>query len=232
MAKGKIIKFILLMLINNVLSEVKETKSGLKIEVTYKPEECEEFAKKGQMLKMHYTGRLNSFDGEVFDGSRKNNNPLEFSIGVGRVIKGWDEGIINMCVGEKRKLIIPPHLGYGEKGTGSGSIPPNATLYFEVELLGTKDGPPRRNVFILIDADEDRKITKKEMKDYLIRQVVEANEDIIGTKELEDKIRQQDKIMEGIFVSDDKDKDGLISHPEFSGPKEFLPNTRGIHYDL
>ena len=171
MARGKIIKFILLMLINNVLSEVKETKSGLKIEVTYKPEECEEFAKKGQMLKMHYTGTLNSFDGEVFDGSRKNNNPLEFSIGVGRVIKGWDEGIINMCVGEKRKLIIPPHLGYGEKGTGSGSIPPNATLYFEVELLGTKDGPPRRNVFILIDADEDRKITKKEMKDYLIRQV-------------------------------------------------------------
>ena len=63
-------------------------------------------------------------------------------------------------------------------------------------------------------------------------QVVEANEDIIGTKELEDKIRQQDKIMQGIFVSDDKDKDGLISHPEFSGPKEFLPNTRGIHYDL
>lgn len=107
------------------------TASGLIIEDLVVGEGAEAAA--GQQVTVHYTGWLT--DGRKFDSSKDRNDPFAFALGARHVIAGWDEGVQGMKIGGSRKLTIPPELGYGARGAG-GVIPPNATLVFEVELLG------------------------------------------------------------------------------------------------
>ncbi len=106
------------------------TPSGLKYEELQ--EGTGQAAKSGDMVSVHYTGWLT--DGKKFDSSLDRGTPFSFKLGAGKVIKGWDEGVAGMKAGGKRKLTIPPELGYGARGF-PGAIPPNAELVFEVELL-------------------------------------------------------------------------------------------------
>lgn len=118
--------------------------ADLVIEKTFVPEKCAEKSKNGDTLYMHYSGYIaqssaTGTPGSKFDSSLDRGRPFDFPLGAGRVIKGWEQGLQDMCPGEKRTLIIPPELGYGTRGAGN-VIPGGATLKFDVELLsiGTK----------------------------------------------------------------------------------------------
>ena len=111
--------------------EIKETGTGLKYKVITAGTGA--MPKQGQTVKVHYVGTL--ADGTKFDSSRDRDDPFKFKLGIGQVIKGWDEGLALMRVGDRYTLIIPPDLGYGARGAGA-VIPANATLIFDVELLG------------------------------------------------------------------------------------------------
>ncbi|MBU6375075.1 MAG: FKBP-type peptidyl-prolyl cis-trans isomerase [Bdellovibrionales bacterium] len=113
--------------------EANKSATGLKTEEI--KEGTGAVAANGMMVTVHYTGTLT--DGKKFDSSLDRNEPFKFTLGAGQVIKGWDLGVAGMKVGGKRRLVIPPELGYGENGAG-GVIPGNATLIFEVELLDVK----------------------------------------------------------------------------------------------
>ena len=105
----------------------------LRVGVKHRPDICDRKSKKGDMLSMHYDGRLYS-DCTPFDSSRSRDSPFTFVLGNNQVISGWDRGLLGMCIGEKRKLTIPSGMAYGKQGAPP-SIPPDATLVFDVELI-------------------------------------------------------------------------------------------------
>ncbi|CEG83276.1 Putative FK506-binding protein 2B [Rhizopus microsporus] len=135
-------RFGLLLLLGGLasVSALREPPTQLQVGVKKRipASECIQKSHNGDELSMHYTGTL--FDtGNKFDSSLDRNEPFVFTLGAGQVIKGWDQGLVGMCIGEKRRLVIPPHLGYGDRGAG-GAIPGGATLVFDVELLDIKSG--------------------------------------------------------------------------------------------
>ncbi|KAI9500068.1 hypothetical protein GGI25_004157 [Coemansia spiralis] len=111
----------------------KTPPTQLQIGVKYRPTDCNLRTKPGDKVAVHYTGRLFS-DNTQFDSSHDRGVPLEFVLGQGQVIKGWDQGLLNMCIGEKRKLKIPADLGYGKRGAPP-AIPADAALVFDAELV-------------------------------------------------------------------------------------------------
>ncbi|WP_282134481.1 peptidylprolyl isomerase [Seonamhaeicola maritimus] len=119
--------------LEKLASGFEKTESGLRYQIIQKGDGAK--AEKGKTVSVHYKGQL--ADGTVFDSSYKRNQPIDFPLGVGQVIPGWDEGVQLLSVGDKARFVIPSNLGYGSRGAG-GVIPPNATLIFDVELMSVK----------------------------------------------------------------------------------------------
>ncbi|KJZ77556.1 hypothetical protein HIM_03280 [Hirsutella minnesotensis 3608] len=119
-------------------ASIVQAADKLKIDVTL-PVDCDRKTKNGDSVSMHYKGTLDA-TGEKFDASYDRGQPLIFRLGSGQVIAGWEQGLLDMCIGEKRKLTIPPELGYGSRGMGP--IPANSVLVFETELVSI-DGVPK-----------------------------------------------------------------------------------------
>jgi len=155
-------------------------------------------------LNMHYTGTIDESSptgekGKEFDSSRGRGKTFDFEIGAGRVIPGWDEGLLGLCKGAKATLVIPAEKGYGNKGAG-GDIPGGATLNFDVEVVGiSDDGPEEPNMFATLDTDKDNFLTVEEITVFFKSQGGE--------------------LPEGLMTSEDKNEDGKVSWEEFSGPK-------------
>nr|CAB3246438.1 FK506-binding protein 2-like [Phallusia mammillata] len=180
-----------------------------KIDVVHKPDNCERVSKYGDQMFVHFVGTKLA-TGEVFDKSHED-KPYRFQLGTGEVIEGFDEGLVGMCPGEKRKLTVPPHMAYGHKG---GHLPqmPGGTLVFDVELVHAEVGPRHPNVFKSMDIDGDKYLTRFEVREYLRSEVKKTEGPPMSEQE-------QVEIVDSILEMEDIDKDGRISHIEFSGNK-------------
>ncbi|KAI6511575.1 Peptidyl-prolyl cis-trans isomerase fpr2 [Pyricularia oryzae] len=144
----------------------------LGIEVT-QAVNCERKTKNGDMVHMHYKGTLQSTD-DKFDASYDRGTPLAFPLGTGRVIKGWDQGLLDMCIGEKRTLTIPPSLGYGDGGIGP--IPGGATLIFETELVSIDGVETPEKIDYVSKAEEAASKATEKVAEKVADKIKEAAE--------------------------------------------------------
>ncbi|KAI1898255.1 hypothetical protein AGOR_G00070450 [Albula goreensis] len=184
-----------------------EVNDEVKIEVLSTPENCTKKSKRGDLMNAHYDGYL-AKDGSKFYCSRseKDGHPKWFVLGVGQVIKGLDIGMTGMCQGEKRKLLIPPSLGFGKQG--NEKVPPNSTLIFEVELYAISRGPRSMEAFREMDSNKDRSLSKTEVRQFLIQEYEKA-----GSPK-EDSF--YDAITADIFRKSDHNGDGMITAKEYN----------------
>ncbi|XP_034554339.1 peptidyl-prolyl cis-trans isomerase FKBP14 [Notolabrus celidotus] len=179
----------------------------VKIEVIHKPFICYRKSKYGDMLLVHYDGFLES-NGTKFHSSRNegDKNPVWFTLGMKEVLKGWDKGLKDMCIGERRKLTIPPSLAYGKEG--KGKIPPSSTLIFDMELMDIQNGPRSHDSFREMDLNDDWKLDKQEVIEYLKKEFQKHGYSPNDT--------QHEVMVDDIFQNEDEDKDGFISAREFT----------------
>ncbi|KAI5106121.1 peptidyl-prolyl cis-trans isomerase FKBP14 precursor, partial [Silurus meridionalis] len=210
----------------------------VKIEVLYKPFLCHRKTKYGDMLLVHYDGFLESngtmFHSSRQQGDK---HPVWFTLGIREVIKGWDKGLQNMCTNEKRKLTVPPSLAYGKEGKAMcwclvfklalmpnpyvyacfvfsylcfalGKIPPESTLIFEIELIEIRNGPRSHESFQEMDLNDDWKLSKSEVKEYLRKEFEKHGYPPNDT--------HHEVMVEDIFKQEDDDQDGFISAREFT----------------
>ncbi|XP_021050054.1 peptidyl-prolyl cis-trans isomerase FKBP7 isoform X1 [Mus pahari] len=187
----------------------EESTEEVKIEVLHRPENCSKTSRKGDLLNAHYDGYL-AKDGSKFYCSRTQDegHPKWFVLGVGHVIKGLDIAMMDMCPGEKRKVIIPPSFAYGKEGYAEGKIPPNATLMFEIELYAVTKGPRSIETFKQIDTDNDRQLSRAEIELYLQKDF---------EKDANPRDRSYQKaVLEDIFKKNDHNGDGFISPKEYN----------------
>ncbi|KAL4646908.1 peptidyl-prolyl cis-trans isomerase FKBP14 [Arapaima gigas] len=188
-------------------SGAKLPEPEVKMEVLYKPFLCHRKTKYGDMLLVHYDGYLES-NGTQFHSSRSHGDghPVWFTLGIREVITGWDRGLQSMCAGEKRKLTIPPALAYGKEG--KGKIPPESTLIFDIELVEIRNGPRSHESFQEMDLNDDWKLSKSEVKEYLRKEFERHGYPANDT--------HHEAMVEDIFKKEDEDNDGFISAREFT----------------
>lgn len=179
------------------------------IKVLHKPFICHRKSKRGDLLLVHQDGYFQN--GTKFYSSRASRkdgdkHAVWFTLGIGHVIRGWDRGLQDMCVKERRRLVIPPELAYGKEG--KGKIPPDSTLTFIIELMEIRNGPRSHESFQEMDLNDDWRLSRKEVKEYLQREFERNGQPPNDTL--------HEKMVEDIFTNEDQNKDGFISSREFT----------------
>ncbi|KAL2262243.1 hypothetical protein VTK26DRAFT_2035 [Humicola hyalothermophila] len=162
----------------------------LKIDVTL-PVECERKTQKGDKIEVHYRGTLQS-NGEKFDASYDRGLPFSFKLGSGMVIKGWDEGLLDMCIGEKRTLTIGPSYGYGQRNVGP--IPAGSTLVFETELMGIEGVPKPESIVTKSATDSPASSASEKVVEKVASAVNDAAEAVKTVVADTDDVQEHDEL--------------------------------------
>ncbi|XP_033101889.1 FK506-binding protein 2-like isoform X2 [Anneissia japonica] len=200
--------FTLLLLL--AFPSVVSIENEISIEILYRPADCEFRSKKGDLLVLHYIG-INLEDGKQFDSSLESGHPKQVRLGQHLVMLGWEKGLEDMCIGEKREVTIPPGplQKVDESQSNSGTMLPfkDMTAVYHFELLEIRDEAPRLKKFHLMDSNDDDQITVNEMVEYYIQQ---------GSDELGPHLSLNDAV-KTIFSYLDVNKDFLISRLEYIG---------------